>query len=235
MCALYPMCNSGDHEVGMDCPSERECYTLSVSCGSGQYNTITCVLPQGLHCDDPLLCNPGDTQATFGDQGWMGCADPHSCYQLNLCGSFIMCRYGADAGVDAGALDVRGDVSGKPEPDSMSALDGAPHPQPCLDDEFLYQYRSLLCYPGDSSCPLSGDGWCYTRCPQGGSCAGGFACTASYLLSEGYEGYAVYVCDGPIGATAGGACRSSNDCNAGASCITPTHCGDVYACSVCQN
>ena len=26
----------------MDCPSGRECYTLSVSCGSGQYNTITC-------------------------------------------------------------------------------------------------------------------------------------------------------------------------------------------------
>jgi cysteine-rich repeat protein len=42
MCGLYPMCNPGDQQVGMDCPSERECYTLSVSCGSGEYNTITC-------------------------------------------------------------------------------------------------------------------------------------------------------------------------------------------------
>jgi hypothetical protein len=185
MCALYPMCNPGDQQA-MECPSGRECYTLSVSCGLGQYNTITCA-------------------------------------------------YRADAGIDAGALDVRGDVSGKPEPDSMSALDGAPHPQPCLGDEFLYQYRSLLCYPGDSSCTLSGDGWCYTRCPQGGPCAGGFACTASELLPYGYIGYTVYVCDGPIGAPVGGSCRSSNDCNAGASCLTPTHCGDAYACSVCQN
>jgi cysteine-rich repeat protein len=42
ICALYPMCNPGDQQVGMDCPPERECYSLSVSCGSGQYNTITC-------------------------------------------------------------------------------------------------------------------------------------------------------------------------------------------------
>jgi len=101
MCAAYRMCNPGDQQVGMDCPAERECYTLSLSCGSGQYNTTTCVLPVGVHCDDPLLCNPGDTQTTFGDQGWIGCADPDSCYQLNLCAYFIMCRYGADAGVDA--------------------------------------------------------------------------------------------------------------------------------------
>ena len=110
MCAAYRMCNPGDQQVGMDCPAERECYTLSLSCGSGQYNTTTCVLPVGVHCDDPLLCNPGDTQTTFGDQGWIGCADPDSCYQLNLCAYFIMCRYGADAGVDANSLDARMDA-----------------------------------------------------------------------------------------------------------------------------
>jgi hypothetical protein len=181
MCALYPMCNPGDQQA-MDCPSGRECYTLSVSCGSGQYNTITCA-------------------------------------------------YRADAGVDAGALDVRGDVSGQPEPDSTSPLDVAPHPQPCLAGEVLYEFRSPLCYPGDSSCPLSGDGWCYTRCPQGGSCAGGFSCTNAIQLSHGYS----YVCDGPIGAPVGGACRSSNDCNAGASCMTSTHCGDAPVCNICQN
>ena len=185
MCALYPMCHPGDQQA-MDCPSGRECYTLSVSCGLGQYNTITCA-------------------------------------------------YRADAGVAAGALDVRVDVSGKPEPDSMSPLDVAPHPQPCLADEYLYQYRDALCYPGDSSCPLSGDGWCYTRCPQGGPCAGGFTCTAGYLLSDSYAGYMVYVCDGPIGAPVGGACRSDKDCNAGASCITSTHCGDASVCRVCQD
>ena len=42
ICAAYPMCNPGDQQVGMDCPAGRECYTLSLSCGSGQYNTITC-------------------------------------------------------------------------------------------------------------------------------------------------------------------------------------------------
>jgi hypothetical protein len=110
MCALYPMCNPGDQQVGIPCPPERECYTLSVNCSSGQYNSITCALPHGLHCDDPLLCNPGDTETTFGDQGWTGCADPHSCYQLNLCAYFIMCRYGADAGVDARASDARVDA-----------------------------------------------------------------------------------------------------------------------------
>jgi cysteine-rich repeat protein len=118
ICASYRMCNqgdqqvgmdSGDQQVGMDCPAERECYTLSLSCGSGQYNTTTCVLPVGVHCDDPLLCNPGDTQTTFGDQGWIGCADRNSCYQLNLCAHFIMCRYGADAGVDANSSDARMD------------------------------------------------------------------------------------------------------------------------------
>jgi len=42
ICASYRMCNPGDQQVGMDCPAERECYTLSVSCGLDQYNTITC-------------------------------------------------------------------------------------------------------------------------------------------------------------------------------------------------
>jgi hypothetical protein len=106
MCLAYFMCNPGDQQVGTDCPAERECYTLSLGCGSGRYNTTTCVLPVGVHCDDPLLCNPGDTQATFGDRGWIGCADPHACYQLNLCAYFIVCRYGADAGVDAGVSEA---------------------------------------------------------------------------------------------------------------------------------
>jgi hypothetical protein len=45
-----------------DCPAERECYTL-YGCGP-----VMCLLPQGLHCDDPLSCNPGDTQIPQWDQ-----------------------------------------------------------------------------------------------------------------------------------------------------------------------
>ena len=184
MCALYPMCNPGDQQVGSPCPPERECYSLSVSCGLGQYNTITCA-------------------------------------------------YGADAGVDAGALDVRLDVSGKPEPDSSFQRAGAPHPQPCLAGEVLYEYRDILCNPQYPYCPLSGDHWCYTPCQQGVPCAGGLSCTDGIQLSDGYA----YVCDGPIGAPVGGACRSSNDCNAGASCVITTYCEDASVCpnSFCQN
>jgi hypothetical protein len=38
ICTSYRMCNPGDQQLGSECPPERECYTLSVSCGSGQYN-----------------------------------------------------------------------------------------------------------------------------------------------------------------------------------------------------
>jgi hypothetical protein len=168
MCALYPMCNPGDQQVGSPCPPGRECYSLSVSCGLGQYNTITCA-------------------------------------------------YGADAGVDAGALDVRVDVSGKPEPDSSSQRVGAPHPQPCLPDEVLNW--GLNCSSTLPLCSGVGDHWCYTQCQQGGTCVGGFVCEGIGIFSGGEVSSSYSICDGSIGAPVGGACRSDKDCNAGTSCV----------------
>ena len=226
MCGAIPGCNPGDQQVGFapgseytdlsDCPAERECYTLGDNCGS-----ILCVVPQDIHCDNPLSCNPGDTPTVSNDP----CVGrPSPCYENKLCSQTILCRYGTDAGVDA---------SGKPKPDSSSQTEGAPHPQPCLPGEVLYEYRDILCNPQYPYCPLSGDHWCYTQCQQGGPCAGGFSCTDVIQSSNGY----VYVCDGPIGSPVGGACRFSNDCNAGASCVTNTDCGDASVCPnlVCQN
>jgi hypothetical protein len=116
ICALYRMCNPGDQQVGMDCPSERECYTLSVSCGSGGHNTTTCLLPQGLHCDDSLLCNTGDTQIRESDDGCLG--NPNACYTKQLCTQSILCLFGTHAGVDAAASDASVDagVNGGPMP-----------------------------------------------------------------------------------------------------------------------
>ena len=44
------------------------------------------------------------------------------------------------------------------------------------------------------------------------------------IFGGGDVGYNYYLCDGPIGAPVGGACRFNDDCNAGASCVTNTHC-----------
>ncbi len=230
MCGAIPGCNPGDQQVGFtsgseyadlsgDCPAERECYSLGDNCGS-----ILCVVPEGVHCDDPLSCNPGDTPTASNDP----CVGrPSPCYQNKLCAQSIMCRYGADAGVDA---------SGKPEPDSSSQRVGAPHPQPCLAGEFLYEGE--LCPYGGSGCSPEGDGWCYTQCQQGGTCAGGFICGEINFFNGGDIGEFVYFCNGPIGSPVGGACRRySNDCNARAACVPSTACGDASVCTsfVCQN
>jgi len=232
-CKAYPGygCNPGDREIGVsfasyygdqstDCPSGRECYSLGGNCGS-----ILCVLPEGVHCSDSLLCNPGDTQiAQWGPDcvGW-----PSPCYTKKLCmQQSTACRHGTDAGVDA---------SGKPEPDSSSQRVGAPHPQPCLASEFLNSGKECSGPPEKESCQSTGNGWCYTLCEQDSTCAGGFVCATIYTFDISILPLQYSVCDGPLGAPVGGACRSDEDCNAGASCMTSTHCGDASVCSVCQN
>lgn len=134
--------------------------------------------------------------------------------------------FGRDAGVDA---------SGKPEPDSSSQHGGAPHPQPCLAGEFLNSGKECYGPPEGGSCQSTGNGWCYTQCGQDSTCAGGFVCAMIYTFDVSILPIQYRVCDGPLGAPVGGACRSDEDCNAGASCMTSTHCGDASVCSVCQN
>ena len=106
ICASYPDCDPGDQQVAIgvglnailpstDCPAERECYTLH-GCGP-----VMCLLPQGLHCNDSLSCNSGDTQIPQWDQSCAGYPSP--CYENMLCGQSVVCRKGTDGGVDAGA------------------------------------------------------------------------------------------------------------------------------------
>ena len=105
ICAAYPDCDPGDQQVAIgigmnailpstDCPAERECYTLH-GCGP-----VMCLLPQGLHCNDSLSCNPGDTQIPQWDQSCAGYPSP--CYENMLCGQSIVCKRGTAGGVDAG-------------------------------------------------------------------------------------------------------------------------------------
>ena len=104
------MCNPGDYQIGQGLGP------LHLSPGGLSSGTRVLYLaipmwpnpvhvPQGVHCNDPLSCNPGDTQIP---QWTQDCAEPpNSCYFKRLCSQqSIICRYAADAGVDAGASDA---------------------------------------------------------------------------------------------------------------------------------
>ena len=85
-CNAIAMCNSGqtvDYQQGSvdlygECPAERECYSLN----SGCYTTL-CVLPDGVHCNEPVSCESGDTPTTADDQDCSG--HPSACY-TKMCG-----------------------------------------------------------------------------------------------------------------------------------------------------
>jgi len=113
MSTFFPLCNPGDQQVASavgldspypmdlsaDCPAEHECYSVY-----GVNGSILCMLPDGVHCDDPLSCNPGDTQVmSFGETetivGGVYCPELSLCYRVRLCNQFVLCGSAADAGV----------------------------------------------------------------------------------------------------------------------------------------
>jgi cysteine-rich repeat protein len=105
-CASYRMCNEGDEQLWpssmSSCPAGRGCYLLPYDCGA-----TLCILPDGVHCDDPLLCNPGDIQIP----DWGDCSKYQgSCYDKGLCTKSITCIHVSDAGVHADASDAQVDV-----------------------------------------------------------------------------------------------------------------------------
>jgi|GEM_PF-6312953 hypothetical protein len=163
----------------------------------------------------------GGSRGTIGPGGAGGGSIGGTAGTIGSGGSSV-----ADAGVDA---------SGRPEPDGSSQRAGAPHPQPCLASEFLNSGKECSGPPEKESCQSTGNGWCYTPCEQDSTCAGGFVCAMIYTFDVSILPLQYSVCDGPLGAPVGGACRSDEDCNAGASCMTSTHCGDASVCSVCSN
>jgi hypothetical protein len=101
---FFPFCNPGDQQVASgvgasfvgnidlsgECPAGRECYSVS-----GESGPILCMLPEGVHCTDPLSCNPGDTPMMAGDAGL---GDQHSSYKVRLCNQVILCSSSEDAG-----------------------------------------------------------------------------------------------------------------------------------------
>ena len=75
-CGHLPECDKGDE---MGCSSAGDCYTVHGECGNTE-----CTLREGLHCTDPLVCNPGDVRTT-GDQ-----CDA-LCYSTKVCGKSTYC------------------------------------------------------------------------------------------------------------------------------------------------
>ena len=102
-CSSIRLCDPGDQQVDGSCPAGRECYSFQQYCFSA---TTVCMLPEGVRCID-LSCNPGDTRTASDDQDCR--AHPNACYAKQLCGQPIMCRYGADAAVDAPLRDAATD------------------------------------------------------------------------------------------------------------------------------
>ena len=128
------------------------------------------------------------------------------------------------------------------QPDAVSQSSGLPHPPPCAADEFLFDDKACSppspSYPDPShpSCTQRGDGWCYTTCKQGGTCAGDLSCNEHFLCrGSDYCMDTVYVCDKSLEAALGAPCRTAriDDCEAPATCslTTSSDCGDASTCN----
>jgi hypothetical protein len=150
------------------------------------------MLPEGVHCSDPLTCNPGDMETSSDAPD---CSKYQGCYIKQLCASEIWCKHATDAGVDvfasatgidAGSLDAEMWDASEPESGmgsiyvpscgngiieeyfneecDLGSLNGA-----CI----LYQGGHNQAGPGSSSdagCPLGSFDWSGTpvcNCPSG--------------------------------------------------------------------
>ena len=172
-CAAYRMCDPGDQTIGFGygyddpslCPAERECYYLQFSCGP-----TACVLRNGVHCNDPLVCDPGDyllpRNATCS-------ASTGQCQLKSLCGNNIICGHSLDGGatVDvaydaAQTLDTAGD--GEPPPLDLAACN------PGAEYERSYVASSpALCATIRYTCPAKTTGFqndCGCGCEQSAAC-----------------------------------------------------------------
>jgi hypothetical protein len=125
-------------------------------------------LPEGVHCDDPLSCNPGDTQTTSDN-----CDDYLTCYIQGLCTQFIYCTRSASqyAGICSGTWSDAGIL----EPPDASADGGDAGRLPCCGDGIVdYQYGEMCdfgplngqCLDGQGKPVASGVGctYCSTDC-----------------------------------------------------------------------
>jgi hypothetical protein len=157
-CLVFPECNTGDQQVtaglGSDysgsCPADRDCYSLTNTCGSA-----LCMLPEGGHCDDPLLCNPGDTPTTWAEGE---CQIPTFCYTNRLCTHTLLCR--ASANQYAPYCSGTWSDAGILEPPDASADGGDAGRLPCCGDGTLDLQYGEQCDFGPQNGVFLGDGTC---------------------------------------------------------------------------
>ena len=138
--ACFPNCNPYDQQVTSgpesdysgDCPPDRECYSLVNTCGS-----TLCVLPEGVHCSDPVSCNPGDTPTTLGSQD---CGVRDYCYTNKLCAQSIRCRLPPYGGICSGTWSDGGILESQD-----ASADGSDAGRiPCCGDGIVdYQYGEM--------------------------------------------------------------------------------------------
>jgi hypothetical protein len=179
-CLGFPWCNPSDQQViagpesgySGNCPPERDCYTLVGECGS-----TLCMLPEGMHCDDPQFCDPGDTKILWWNDA--DCEGPSFCYEKTQCSQHIECRTWrttacsdtlSDGGLlEAGDASADGDDAGtRPccgdgvpdfthgEQCDLGRLNGA-----CLDDQGNLPEAGQG-NPGD--CPVGTYVQCFATC-----------------------------------------------------------------------
>ena len=165
----HASCNTGDQQVaagpGLDssglCPPERECYTLQGVCGP-----VLCLLPEGVHCSDPVSCKPGDTPTTSADEQ---CQFPTLCYTNMLCAQSILCR--ATASPYAGFCSGAWSDGGVLEPQDASVGSSNAGTRPCCGDGVIDGQYDEQCdmgnlngmcvdaqvNPVNAGCPLPSD------------------------------------------------------------------------------
>jgi hypothetical protein len=104
-CASLRICDPADSMLGYGpgaddpslCPLGYECYYLQGDCGP-----TACVLRAGVHCDDPLVCDPGDFPVAAAGK----CLETGTCYQKSLCGKYLICSHSVDGGASADAVSA---------------------------------------------------------------------------------------------------------------------------------
>ena len=186
-CASFRECDPGDQMVGytrqvpLECPVEHECYYLQGSCGP-----TTCLLRAGVHCGDPLVCDPGDFPATADTP----CRAADLGYEKYLCGKSLSCCHSVDGGATVDAtLDDAPTV--EVAVDTAQSLDSAVDNTPGLGDgpgcdpdaEYNRQYMAAspaICATIRYACPdnttfFQSD--CGCGCEQRSSCPQYVACT----------------------------------------------------------
>jgi hypothetical protein len=170
---FFPICNPGDQvasAVGLalyaikpidlsgDCPTKRECYSVS-----GESGPILCMLPEGLHCNDPLSCNPGDAPVMDGDAG---SSNYDFSYEVRLCNQVVLCKSAADVGVHAIVCSGTWSNGIPLEPPDPSADGGDSGTLSCCGNGFIDPGEE--CDLGNlNRVPLDTTSWPWTPNPSG--------------------------------------------------------------------